>query len=45
MRGKLVTADEPASVAKPLFDAIVMEDSESDGCLPNATGTNKSNWL
>ena len=28
--GELVTADEPAVVAKPLFDAVVMEDGQDD---------------
>jgi hypothetical protein len=29
---ELVATNEPAVLAKPLLDAIVVEDSESDGC-------------
>jgi hypothetical protein len=33
--GKLITANESTVPAESLFDLIVMEDLESDGCLPN----------
>ena len=42
--GELVTTDEPTVVAKSLFDAIVMEHSQSDRRLANSSGTNESNW-
>jgi hypothetical protein len=43
-RGRgLVTADEPTVVAKPSFDAIVVEDGESDGRLATPASTNQSN--
>jgi hypothetical protein len=37
--GELVAADEPTVVAKPSFDAIVVEDGESDGCLADSAST------
>jgi len=37
---KLVTTDEPAVVTKLLFDAVIMEDSQDNGCFPNPTSTN-----
>ena len=40
--GKFVAADESTVVAKPFLDPIVVEDSQSDGCLANPTGTNES---
>ena len=42
--GELVAADEPAAIAKPLFDAIVMQNGQSDGCLANSAGTNERDW-
>jgi len=42
-RGReLVTSNEPTVVAKPSFDAIVVENRQSDGCLPDPTGTYQS---
>ena len=32
---ELVATDEPAVLAEPLFDTIVVEDSQNDGCLPD----------
>ena len=44
-RGReLVAADEPTVVAKTLFDAIVVEDGESDGRLANSTNPDESEW-
>jgi len=40
--GELVTTDEPAVVAETLFDAIVVEDGESDGRLADSANTNES---
>ena len=40
--GEFVAADESTVVAKPFLDPIVVEDSQSDGCLANPTGTNES---
>ena len=31
--GELIAADEPTVFAKPLPDAVVMEDGQSDGCF------------
>ena len=39
--GELVTTDESAVVTESLFDAIVMKDSQSDGCLSDSTSTNE----
>ena len=42
-RGReLVAADESTVVAKLLFDAIVVKDGKSDGCLANPAGTDQS---
>ena len=41
-RGELVTPDEPAVVTKSLPDAIVMEDGQCDGCLPDPADANES---
>ena len=44
---ELVATDEPAVVTETLFDAIVMEDGESDGCFsdPPWTDENDSRFL
>jgi hypothetical protein len=42
--GELVATDEPTVVAKPLLDAIVVEDGQSDGRLSNSTSTDESGW-
>jgi hypothetical protein len=34
--------DEPTVVAKPLLDAIVVEDDQRDGSLADSTGTDES---
>ena len=39
--GELVTTDESAVVTESLFDAIVMEDSQSDGRLSDPASTNE----
>jgi hypothetical protein len=41
--GELITSDESALFAKPLLDPIVVENSQSDGCLANPSDTNESN--
>lgn len=41
---KLIATHEPTVVAKPFFDAIVVEDSKGDGCLPNPASPNQRNW-
>ena len=38
---ELVASDEPTVVAKPLLDAIVMEDGQSDGCFSNPSSTDE----
>ena len=38
----MVTAYESAVFTESLFDPIVVEDSESDGCLPDSASTNES---
>ena len=40
--GEFVATDEPAVMAKPFLDAIVMEDSQSEGGLSNSAGTDES---
>ena len=39
---ELVTSNEPAILAEPLLDAIMMEDSQGDGRLADSAGTNQS---
>ena len=41
---ELVATDEPTIVSEPLFDAIVVEDGQSDRGFPNPPCTNESNW-
>ena len=36
--GELVATDEPAVVTEPLFDAIVVEDSQDNGSLADSPG-------
>jgi len=43
-RWKLVAADEPTVVAEPLLDAIVMENGQSNGRLPDPPCTDESDW-
>jgi len=40
--GELVAANKPTVVAKPLLNATVVEDGESDGCLADSANTNES---
>ena len=42
--GELIATDESTIVAKPLFDSIVVEDSEGDGCLSNPARADESDW-
>ena len=42
---ELIATNEPAVIAKPALDPIVVEDSEGNGCLPNASCADKSNGL
>ena len=42
--GELVTADEPTVVPKLLLDAIVVKDSQGDGCFSNSSWTDESEW-
>jgi len=41
---ELITSDKPAVLAKPLFDAMVMKNSQSDGCLADPASTDESDW-
>ena len=43
-RWEPITTDESTLVAKPLFDAMVMEDIHGDRSLPNPAGTDESEW-
>ena len=43
-RRELVTADKSTIVSEPLLDAIVVKDGQSDGCLPNPSWTDESEW-
>jgi len=40
--GGLVTTNESTIVTKPLLDAVVVQDSQGDGCLADPAGTNES---
>ena len=40
--GELVTTDEPTVVTESLFDAVVMEDGQSDRRFANPAGTDES---
>ena len=40
--GELVAANELPVIAKPLFDAVVLEDGGAHGCLADSTGTSES---
>ena len=31
-------------IAKPLFNPIMVEDGQGDGCLADSAGTNESDW-
>ena len=41
---ELVTLDKPTILALSLLDAIVMEESQSDGSLSNPASTNEGDW-
>jgi hypothetical protein len=41
---ELVTADEPTVVTEPSLDVVVVENGQGNGSLPDAAGTNESNW-
>ena len=40
--GELVTTNKPTVVSEPFLDTIVVEDSESDTCLPDPCCANES---
>jgi len=42
--GELIAADESTAIAKSLFDATIVEDGQSGGCLASSAGTNESDW-
>ena len=42
---ELVTTDEPAVVSESFLDAIVVEDSQGDGCFPDPSWTDESDWI
>ena len=42
---KLVATDESPIITKPPFDAIVVEDGQGDGCFPDATCPDESDWI
>ena len=39
---ELVASNKPTVLAKPLLDAMMMENSQCDGCLADSASTNKS---
>jgi len=41
--GELVATNEPTVIAKPFLDAIVVKDSQGDGCFPVSTCVGGSN--
>ena len=40
--GELITTDKPAIVPELFLDAVVVEDSKSNGCFPNSSWTDES---
>ena len=42
--GELIATDEPTVIAESLFDAIIVKDGQSGGCLANSAGTDECNW-
>jgi len=42
-RWELIAPDEPAILAEPLLDAVVMEDLQGNGRLANPANTKESN--
>ena len=42
--GELVATDESTVVAKPFLDAVIVEDSQGNGCLSNSARTDESSW-
>ena len=44
-RGReLVATDEPAVVAEPLLDSIVVENGQGNGGLSNSASADESDW-
>ena len=41
---ELVTTDEPTVISKSLPDAIMVEDGQGNGRLPNPPCTDESDW-
>lgn len=41
---ELVATNKSTVIAKPFLDATVVEDSQCDGCFPDATRTDESDW-
>ena len=42
--GELVATDESTIVAKPFLDAVVMENSQSDGCFSDSPWSDECKW-
>ena len=42
--GELVTSDKPTVFTKPLLDAIVVQDGQSDGRLSDSSSADESDW-
>ena len=42
---ELVAGDESTVMPEPRLDAVVVEDRESNGCLPNSCSTDEGNWF
>ena len=42
--GELVATDKPAVVPETLLDAVVVEDSQGNRCLPNPPWADESDW-
>ena len=40
--GKLVARNEPTVITKPLFNALIVEDGQDDGCFADSAGTDQS---
>lgn len=41
-RGESITTNEPRVVTEPLLNAIIVEDSQDDGCIADSTSADQS---
>ena len=41
---ELVAADKPPVILEPFLDPIVVKDTQGNGCFPDSTCTDESDW-